>query len=316
MHFEMQLSGRVPAMRYTTAMPLAATVALTLTVAGCSKHDPEPPPPTPAAAQEETVQDIIGNAAAMLLKTESMHVRYSTADLLGLTAPVYDAQVSGHPPSSTGDATLLVDDKLVHASFTVTDGKLAVGTEDGGTMDMGDASGKLNPPALLDQQHGLSSLLGSLAGLSRADKSGTGNDPSQLRLEGKLPSGAATLLVPTQVIGEAAELPVTVWFDQTRQGQLSQLITRVGGGSVTLQITDTKLTGNTPSAVPPVGDTSSLPPLPLPDGSPPPGAPLPPEGAMYPPPLPDGSPPPMSGPPSGAPFPPPVSGSQAPPAGR
>lgn len=324
----------VTAMRYITTIPFAASVALALTVAGCSTHNPEPATPTAAETPETTVQNMLGNAAAMLLNTEAMHVRYSTTGLPGLTAPVYDAQVFAHPPNATGDATLLVDDAPVHASFTVADGKLTVGTEDGEPMEMGDAAGKLNPPALLDPQHGLSALVGSLTGMAQTDSSGIDNDPSRVRLEGKLPADTATLIVPQQVIGNAAELPVTVWLDQAQRGQLAQLIAVVGGGSVTLQITDTRLSGNTPESIPPVGDPSQLPPLPLPEGSPPPGAPLP--GGIAPPPLPDGSQPPVDGPPPGAPtpppgaplpppgapyppppgagFPPPVSGSQPPPA--
>lgn len=180
---------------------------------------------------------MLDNAAAEIRRTAAMHVRFSAAGLDNLTARNYDADISAVPPSATGDATLLIDNTPTHTGFAVTGGKLTVTTEDGGTQDMGPAAGTFNPPALLNQRHGVADLITDLHDMRQTDSSGIDAHPNLVRLEGQLPADAATVLLPKQVIGDAVELPVAVWLDPAQRWQLAQLITRVGGGSATLQIT-------------------------------------------------------------------------------
>jgi hypothetical protein len=211
------------------------------------------------------MQDMIGNAAAILLDTQRMHVRFSSTGIPGLTASVYDAEVTANPPHAVGDATLLVDDKPVHASFTVADGKLIVGTEDRGTTDMGDAAGKLNPPALLDREHGLSALVSSIRDVSETESSGIDTRSSQVRLEGKLPTNAAALLLPRQVFpSDVAETHTTVWLDPAQQGRLVQMLIVVGNGSATLQLNANPAIPEVPPG--PAPDAPMVPPF---DGPPP-----------------------------------------------
>lgn len=220
----------------TSAAPALTTPVTAPTIATDTAAPGSPPVPSPAPASDPDAVSAVAASATAMRSITAAHVRYATHGFDDLTATSWAADVTVSPPAAVGSANLLVNGERVATDFDVADGRLRVEGVDRVLRDAGESRGLLDPPALLDPITGLTAVLSSVTEPVTDPVPAELNERPMLKVRGRIPAASATLLIPPGSLGEATEVPVSLWLDPAAGHTLRQLIATVDGRSVTCAI--------------------------------------------------------------------------------
>ena len=233
-----------------TVSAMVTALAAVLLASGCSTNAAPPPPGVPPAVQTAGAapdlasdpSSAVADAAMKLRATTAAAIMVATAGMDKLIASSYAAQVSTDPVTARGNANLMINGERQQAYFQVRDGELFLESSDGEPIAVGPSRGNFDPTLLLDPQLGLASMIETISPVAfdGPQPVDDGRIAGTVKLRGDLPVTAAEVVLPRYMLHNLASVPVTLWLDPAAGNALVQLIVTANGGSMTLQIRDTR----------------------------------------------------------------------------
>lgn len=233
-------------MKVGLRVAVAATVAATVLLVGCSpgnKNDSTSNPGTSASASNEDASALVKQSADAMKEVTGFHlILTAEGKVPNLKVTKVEGDVSNQPaPVATGTATINMgqDNPPAEAKIVYVDEHLYSDVaEPGKFTDYGNGSSIYNPTVLLDPGKGLSTLL---TNLKDPKVEGTENVDGVDTTKVSAQSSTKDILVlagSKMAPEKSTPLPVTLWIDNATHRIIKAELTAAENATVTLNLSD------------------------------------------------------------------------------
>ncbi len=222
---------------YDAAMPtirrifvmLAALLAATLLVAGCSKKTDEPLP---------DATDLIQQSIATTKTLKSAHLEIVVNGKIdGLPVKTLSGDLTNVPGVAIkGNSTISMGGSDVDIELVVLEGTLYAALTPNSWLDMGPAADVYDPSVILNPDTGLANMLNNISDASSTGFETIGGVPT-VKISGQVSPEAVNNLIPQ--LDASGPLPATAWIEKDAPHQLVQAqIDQSEGNNVQLTLSD------------------------------------------------------------------------------
>jgi lipoprotein LprG len=211
---------------------LAALVATTALIAGCSKsQDSSKPLPDAATLLKESSETTKAQT--------SMHLKLAVqGEIKELPIESLEGDLTNTPAvAAQGTANIIfLGQRLEGVDFAVVDGTLYAALTKGSYQDLGPAADIYDPSAILNPDTGLANVLANFSN-AKADGRETINGVDAVRVTGTVTADAVNKIVPQ--IAATGPVPGTAWIREDGNHELVQAkLEPTPGNSVTMTSSD------------------------------------------------------------------------------